>query len=198
MKSVLWTFLLAAPLAATTTPPPTIIYNIVVTLVPAPGTPIPPAPVPFPVTLDPTLNPDPTDPTSPAPIVPIGCVIFYPDAVTALNSVYAMELQAQQLYASAYAAGGINAATYLQNINTLRATQLYTQDLRDAIRIGVLSTLLDPSFVNISTQLAAIPALLGNLPSLATPLPPLIATMQMGLDDANSLVDLSTCAESSP
>ena len=197
MKSILWTLLLAAPLAAqTTNPARQIVFRIVVTTVPATTTAPPTGPVAPPT----TGTTDPTDPSSgnpptTTPIPPTGCVSFSTDGVTALNGVYANLQQTQQLYASAYAAGGIDLATYSATTNTIVGMELYTQDARDMVRVGGTADIVDQAINGVSSQVATLPTLLGNVPSLAGPLPGLVSNMQTGLANATNVVN-GSCPQS--
>lgn len=207
MKFLLWFLLLAAPLAAQTTTAPTLVFKIVVTTVPSTSTTTPP-PVGDPgspgdtgppSTGDPGHPGDPGGPTGPPTTTPpLGCVSFYTGAITALNGVYTNLLRAQQLYASAYAAGGIDATTYNSKLNSLVAMQLYSQDARDIIRIGGPADVIGQTVNAVSTEVATLPTLLANVPLMAAPLPPLVADIQAGLTNATNLVNTSSCAQSNP
>ncbi|MEO8737461.1 MAG: hypothetical protein ABI380_13095 [Edaphobacter sp.] len=206
MKAICWSLLLVAsatvPLVAQTTSAPTLVFNVVVTTIPA----IAPVTVPDPPSEGggsslppPDTTPPATDPgSSPPTIPPIGCVTFYLDAVAAVNTVYADLLNTQQLYTSAYAAGGINMNTYQANRNALVKMQLDSQNARDIIRIAAPADSIGVGVGIVSAEIAAIPTLLANVPQLTKPLPPLVTGMQARLANVIRLVNASSCAESSP
>ncbi|WP_348266024.1 hypothetical protein P8936_08835 [Edaphobacter paludis] len=202
MKSFLGLLLMvAAPLAAQTPTPRTIIFKVVLTT--APSSPIQPP------TGDPGLPPvtvgDPSGGSSTGPITnpgsgsttspPASCD-GYSNAISAMNHVYANLLYTQQIYTAAETANPANASTYTINNNTLVGMQLYSQDIRDIIRIGGPKDMLTQDVATMSTKVAKLPTLLGNNPKL--PLASLVADMQASLTNVRQLVLASSCSESLP
>jgi hypothetical protein len=122
-----------------------------------------------------------------------GCASVYPEIITSLNGVYASLLQAQQIYDSAYANGGIDAKTYKSDSNYLIAIELSTQDARDIARLGGPTTAITKVVSGISTRIASVPKMLINVPMVASPLASLVATTQQNLAATTSLLNSTAC-----
>lgn len=203
MKSFLGLLLMvAAPLAAQTPTPQTIIFKVVLTTVasspvqPPSGDPgQPPVTVgdlPGGSSTGPITNPDPGSTTG-SPTT--GCD-GYSNAISAMNHVYANLLYMQQIYTAAETTKSANHSAFTSNSNTLVGMQLYSQDIRDLIRIGGPKDMLTQDVASMSTKVAKLPALLGNNPKL--PLASLIVDMQTNLTKVHQLVLTSSCSESLP
>jgi len=199
VKSLLGLLLIvAAPLAAQTSSSHTIVFKVVLTTVASssveppstvdPGQ--PPVIVPNPPT-DPPTDPGQGSTTDP----PIGCV-SYSDAVTAMNRVYANLIYAQQLYAATQTTSSADASVHTANNNALVQMQLYSQDIRDIIRIGGPADIIGQGVAAISSNIAKLPALLSGKQAL--PLTPLVADMQAGLTNVSKLINAGSCVESIP
>lgn len=204
MKSFLGLLLMvAAPLAAQTPTPQTIIFKVVLTTVAS--SPIQPPtgdPGQLPITVvgdpsggsstGPITNPDPGSTSGSSTT---GCD-GYSNAISAMNHVYANLLYLQQVYTAAETAKPANKSAFTTNSNTLVGMQLYSQDIRDLIRIGGSKDMLTQDVATMSTRVSKLPALLGNNPRLQ--LAPLIVDMQTNLTKVHQLVLTSSCSESLP
>ncbi len=113
-----------------------------------------------------------------------------------MNHVYANLIYAQQLYTAAQATNPADAGIYNANNNTLVQMQLYSQDIRDIIRIGGPTEIIGQGVSAISSNIAKLPTLLSGKQEL--PLTPLVADMQSGLTNVNKLMNTGSCAESIP
>jgi hypothetical protein len=122
-----------------------------------------------------------------------GCVNFYPDAAKAMGDVSALLVQARQLYASALASGAINQSTFDSGSNTLAGVQLDNADVRDLVRIAGASSMVAQNVTNISSEVAALPDLLGTTATLHNSLSTLVQTMQTSLSESGYLASTSTC-----
>jgi hypothetical protein len=207
VKSLLGLLLIvAAPLAAQTSSSHTIVFKVVLTTVTSPSVeppltidpgqppvivPDPPTDPPTSPSTDPSTNPGQGSTTDP----PIGCG-SYSDAVTAMNHVYANLIYTQQLYTAAQTAGPADASVYTANNNALVQMQLYSQDIRDIIRIGGSADIIGQGVAAISNSIAKLPALLSGKQEL--PLTPLVADMQAGLTNISKLIQAGSCSESVP
>lgn len=113
-----------------------------------------------------------------------------------MNRVYANLIYAQQLYAAAQGSNPADANVYSANNNTLVQMQLYSQDIRDIIRIGGPTEIIGQGVVAIAGNIAKLPTLLSGKQIL--PLAPLVADMQAGLTDVGKLIRAGSCVESVP
>lgn len=203
MKLLLGLLLIAAaPLAAQTSSSHTIVFKVVLTTVTSPSVEPPstvdpsqpPVIVPDPPTgppTNPSTDPDQGSTTDP----PLGCG-SYSDAVTAMNRVYANLIYAQQLYTAAQIANPTDSSVYSANNNALVQMQLYSQDIRDIIRIGGPADIIGQGVAAISTNIAKLPTLLSGKQEL--PLAPLVTDMQAGLTNVSKLINAGSCIESIP
>ena len=204
MKSLLGLLLLAAaPLAAQSSTPQTIVFKVILTTITTPAVQPPPPgdsgepPVTVPVTppaTDPPVDP-PTD-TDSNSTPPAGCVSFYSDAVTVMNDLYANLLYTQQLYKAAQSPTSAGTSAYAATRDTLLQMQLASQDARDIIKIAGPKNMITSEVAGVSSDVAAIPALLNSKPQL--PLDPVIANMQSDLTKVNNLINASSCPQSTP
>lgn len=204
MKSLLGLLLLAsAPLVAQSSAPQTIVFKVILTTITTsavqsppsvtPGQPPVNVPVTTPVT-DPPVDP-PTD-AGAGSNPPAGCVSFYSDAVTVMNDLYTNLLYTQQLYTAAQSSTSTSTGTYAANRDTLIQMQLASQDARDIIKIAGPQNMISSDVAGVSSDVAAIPALLNSKPQL--PLDPVIANMQSDLTKVTNLVNASSCPQSTP
>lgn len=205
MKSLLGLLLIAAamPLTAQTSTPHTLIFNFVVTTVTSPSGQnssgstagqTPGTTTGTTVTVPPDSSS--TDPGTGSNQIPsTGCVSFYSDAVNAMNGVYAQLIQVQQIYMAGQQANSATTSAYAANNDAVVKMQLYSQDVRDIIRLGGPQTVVGTGVAAISNEVNTIPALLVNT---SQPLAPLVTNMQTGLKNVGDLVNASTCPQSTP
>jgi hypothetical protein len=205
MKSLLGLLLIAAamPLTAQTSTPHTLVFNFVVTTVTASsgqnssgsssgqtsGTTTGTT-----VTIPPdnsSTNSNTGSNSNPS----TDCVSFYSDAVTAMNGVYSKLIEVQQNYTAKQQANSATTSASVAKNDSVVKMQLYSQDVRDIIRLGGPQAVVGTGVAAISTEVITLPGLLVNT---SQPLVSLVSNMQTGLKNVSDLVDASTCPQSTP
>lgn len=199
MKSLLGLLLIAAaiPLTAQTSTPHTLVFNFVVTTITSsPGQNSSGSTSgQTSGTTTGTTGTTPPDSSSSDPSTGSGCVSFYSDAVTAMNGVYSKLIQVQQNYTAGQQANSATRSASTAKNDSVVKMQLYSQDVRDIIRIGGPQAVVGTGVAAISTEVTALPGLLVNT---SQPLVSLVSNMQTGLKNVSDLVNASTCPQSTP
>jgi len=137
-----------------------------------------------------------TDPGTGSNQIPsTGCVSFYSDAVNAMNGVYSKLIQVQQNYTAGQQANSATTSASAAKKDAVAKMQLYSQDVRDMIRIGGPQAVVGTGVAAISTEVTTLPVVLVNT---SQPLVSLVSNMQTGLKNVSDLVNASTCPQSTP
>jgi len=112
-----------------------------------------------------------------------------------MNGVYSKLIEVQQNYTAKQQANSATTSASVAKNDSVVKMQLYSQDVRDIIRLGGPQAVVRTGVAAISTEVITLPGLLVNT---SQPLVSLVSNMQTGLKNVSDLVDASTCPQSTP